>query len=600
MPDLLGAWSLSDQPVGRLLEAGAKSRMLDMLSGGEDSFESRRLWLVAGSVEREEAGIVARQGFVPEGGDEVDGHSVTARASDEALFLTRSLSGGERLYFTRVGNLLLFASSVRLLLAHPSVPRRIDPEVLDEVLLTGLPISGARTLHAEIAEVLPGCTLRVDDAVRAQRFVHPELLEPPVGSPGELGRRFREALTEAVARAAGPDRPVCVALSGGIDSSAIAAAAVDAFGADGVRAVTYEFGDPEHSTEREWATKVARHLGIERHHFFELSKADYLDAIPEHVFRSESLSHWPKAFMLLVAREVRALGHDRYLTGFGIGSHMAYLSELAPALERTPRLVTGHWRAARFDRRAWPFRFGRVHPAFEPPHPRIYALLARQLEHAGIVRDAKAFFPDNLWPLLSHRPDLSLLEPEVAALPLRERLLRAAFVHLVSCVDVTRSEKASRELGVLRISPAHFASCLPYAYLPITPRPRLYSAARALRPGKLLLQQGFRGAIPDEVLFRVKSWADAVASDGWLRDGRRRMLSVLPSFPFDMDRHGPGYPAVIQKWEASSLLATCLAFRLWERMFVEMPLRREAPTWMELWDEAHPSAREAPALRASA
>jgi hypothetical protein len=78
------------------------------------------------------------------------------------------------------------------------------------------------------------------------------------------------------------------------------------------------------------------------------------------------------------------------------------------------------------------------------------------------------------------------------------------------------------------------------------------------------------------------------------------MLSVLPSFPFDMDRHGPGYPGVVQKWEASSLLATCLAFRLWERMFVEMPPRREAPTWMELWEGAHPSAREAPALRASA
>lgn len=600
MSDLLGAWSLADRHVGRLLEAGAKSRMLDMLSGGEQSFESRRLWLVAGDIERAAGGGVASEGFAPDDGDGIDGHSVTVRAEDAVLHLSRSLSGGERLYFTRVGDLLLFASSVRLLLAHPSVPRRIDPEVLDEVLLTGLPISGARTLHEGIEEVLPGCTVRVDDAVHAQRFVRPELLEPPVGSPEELGRRFREALTEAVARAAGPHRPVCVALSGGIDSSAIAAAAVDAFGADGVQAVTYEFGDPEHSTEREWATKVARHLGIHRHHFFELSKAEYLDAIPEQVFRSESLSHWPKAFMLLVAREVRALGHDRYLTGFGIGSHMAYLSDLAPGLERAPRLVTGHWRAARFQRRAWPFHLGRMHPTLEPPHPRIYALLARHLEHAGIVRDARAFFPDELSPLLERRPDLAALEPEIAALPLRERLLRAAFVHLVSCVDVTRSEKASRELGVLRISPAHSAACLPFAYLPVQPRPRLYSAARALRPGKLLLQHGFRGAIPDEVLFRVKSWADAVASDGWLREGRRRMLSVLPSFPFDMDRHGPGYPQVVQKWEASSLLATCLAFRLWERMFVEMPPRQQAPTWMELWEEAHPSTREAPALRASA
>ena len=60
------------------------------------------------------------------------------------------------------------------------------------------------------------------------------------------------------------------------------------------------------------------------------------------------------------------------------------------------------------------------------------------------------------------------------------------------------------------------------------------------------------------------------------------MLSVLPTFPRDTDRYGPNYAEAIRYWEPRSILASSLALRLWERMFVELPVSSQPPTWSSL------------------
>ncbi len=512
-------------------------------------------------------------------------HSAAWSAPGRPLTLIRGLSGGERLYWARVGDTLLFGTSVRPLLRHPGVDGALRLDVVDDVLLTGVTLFGTGTLHQGIDEVPCGHLLQVGDQVTRPRWLGLEGLCSPAGSPEELGRVFRQRLTEAVVAGAGRERPVTVALSGGIDSSAVAAAAVEAFGADQVRAVTYAFDDPTHGTELGWATRVAEHLGIAKHHVFSLTEADYLAAIPEQVWRSESAVHWPKAYMVPVAREVRRLGASRYLTGFGIGSHLGGLQDLGWALERSPMpgALLAHWRRSRFTGSRLPERLARLHPALEPPHPRLYYPLVRLLEHRGLIPDAQRFFPAELGPLLGTAPDLAQLEPELAELPLGRALQVHALARGLSCIDVTRSESVSRQLGVLRVSPAHFRSVVPLAYFPITPSPRLWTAERALRPGKLLLRHAWRGVLPDDVLFRVKDWGDAVASDAWLRRGRARMLGVLPTFPADTERYGLGHAAAVTAWEPWSILATSLGLRLWERMFVELRGLDRVPDWAALW-----------------
>ncbi len=518
-------------------------------------------------------------------------HSAVQVDADGAVTLIRSLSGGERLYWAQLPEGVLFGTSVRPLLRHPGVDGGLCLDVVDDVLLTGVTLFGTQSLHTGVREVPCGHGLTLGPGPLRPHWLGLDGLRGAEGPPEVLGPQLREALIEAVVAGAGTARPVHVALSGGIDSSAVAAAAVEAFGADQVRALTYEFADETHGTELPWARRVAEHLGITDHHVFPLGTEDYLAAIPEQVWRSESLVHWPKAFMVLVAREVRRLGGERYLTGFGIGSHMGHLAELGRALSaaRAPGALLAHWPSARFTGARLPDHLARLHPALEAPHPRLYALLVRTLEARGLLRDAHRFFPEALHPLLARQPDVARQAPELLRDPLPLALQRHALARGLSCIDVTRSEGVSRQLGVLRVSPAHFRALVPACYFPVSPAPRLWSADRALRPGKLLLRRAFARDLPPQVLTREKDWADAVASDAWLSLGRACMLRVLPRFPRDTARWGLGHPRAITAWEPHSILATSLALRLWERMFVELPVGDEPPGWADLWRQSRRS-----------
>jgi hypothetical protein len=230
-------------------------------------------------------------------------------------------------------------------------------------------------------------------------------------------------------------------------------------------------------------------------------------------------------------------------------------------------------------------RLGALHPGLEPPHPRLFHLLVELLEARGVLGDRRALYPRELLPLLRERR-------ERWSGSIRDRLQAEAIAHLVSCIDVTRSEKASRELGVLRISPAHFESCLPYAYFPPWPTPWLWSAARRLRPGKLLLREAYAGVLPDSVLYRKKSWDDAVVSRAWRKRGRVFMLRALPHHPGDYEALGPGVAAAVEHYEPMSIQANALAFRLFLELFVHRAPAREPPTWAELWG-AEPEALRA-------
>ena len=564
--------------------------MLDCLSGSPPQTKHiryPRLWLHAARIQISDCALIAAEGFVAQDGLQCALKSLSSQKDPDVivpeghfsmaawvlgsprLTLFRSFSGGERLYVACTGSLVIFASTLRPILAYSHAHACVNMSVLDEALLTGLPVFGQETLCEGVDEVLPGHGLVLGDEVGRQWWYRREVLRSAVGEPDDLARTFRDRLTEAVAASGGRDRPVAVALSGGIDSSAIAAAAVEAFGADQVVCYSYEFDDVTHSVETHYAREVCQHLGITKHRVFPISFEDFQAAIPETIWRSESFVNWPKAFMLPVARYIRDCGHDRYLTGFGIGSHMSYMRELASVLSTLPFLRHGlrYWKSARFMTRLWPHSLNRIHPGLEPPHPRLYLMLIRLLHHAGLFEDVCSWFPEPVHPMLQRLRDLDTIEPSLGGLSLAEQFQLQAFSHLLSCIDVTRSDKVSREVGIYRVSPAHFASCIPYAYFPVEPAPAFWSRNRDLRPGKYLLRLAYEDRLPRSVLYRKKSWGDAVATPAWLREGRLRMLQVLHEFPDSFERFGPGYTNALLCWEPMSVLASGLSFSLWEKIF---------------------------------
>ena len=622
MSDLLGVWSLTGEAVSKRLSPAERAAMLAHLPGYPrelGNFEQGSAWLVAARKNLITTPLrgIAIEGFIAGGLDTMtskhsgerageafaekpEGHYVLACAEPRhrRLTLLRGLLGGERLYYVRIGDLVLFASSVRPLLAHSAVSAGLARSAMGETLLTGLTLSGRGTLFDGIQEVLPGHRLVFDGGHEEEHWHWNGLLEPLQDDPGRLARKFRVALGEALSSAVGqPDR-VAVALSGGIDSAAVTALAVEAFGADKVHAFTYEFDDPQHVSETPFAVEVCNKLGIRQHHVFRISLPAFLNAIPETVWRAEQIVHWPKAWMLPFSRYIRDAGFDRYLTGFGVGSHLTYLedfSRLVGWLPNPERTLKG-WKLARGRCGDLFTRMERLHAGFAVPNFRLQLVLLRQLTRFGLIRDIAGFYPEKMIPLA--RWAIQMMHPDEP--PGGESLMGAlrqeSFNRLVSCVDVTRWEKVTRELGVLRISPAHFASCIPFALLPTHPRPRRGSPERSLRPGKLLLRLAMRDVLPDSILYRRKSWADAIASERWQQAGVRWMRQSVGDTAGVFGIEDDTILKSLGYWERRAPQATITALQFWRRIFVERALETSPPAWQSLNHASSPRPRDTAAL----
>lgn len=145
----------------------------------------------------------------------------------EALLLARDRLGVCPLYTTRVGSTLLFASEIKALLHHPDVHPVPDLAALDSLLCLGALVDPATGFEG-IDSVPPGCGLWIT-AGGQRPFVYWDLdyptapEEPAVTDPRPWADALENALLGAIERRLDADVPVGVYLSGGLDSSLLAA-----------------------------------------------------------------------------------------------------------------------------------------------------------------------------------------------------------------------------------------------------------------------------------------------------------------------------------------------------------------------------------------
>lgn len=116
------------------------------------------------------------------------------------------------------------------------------------------------------------------------RYHHVPHVKIPYFEDRAVARQaLKTALTNAVKKRLLSDRPIGSLLSGGVDSSLIAAIAARELGREGKKLTTFSIGMPG-STDLEYAQKVADHIGS-IHHTILVSPEDFLAAIP-HVVRA--------------------------------------------------------------------------------------------------------------------------------------------------------------------------------------------------------------------------------------------------------------------------------------------------------------------------
>ena len=236
-------------------------------------------------------------------------------SSRRRLVLARDRMGEKPLYLHETQDGLVFASELRALLKSGLVPLDLDPVSVDQFLHCQY-VPEPRTIVRNVRKLDAAHWLTVDQSpwkLTERRYWSMEDAPPLDGNPAEVIRAELENVCRLVIRS---DVPVGVALSGGLDSSAIAVLAAKAKSGN-LHAFTVGYpGAPWHD-ERGNAKQLADHLGIP-FHGIELDTADMVRNFPELVcFRDDPVADISGYGYYAVARLAREHNVPVLLLGQG-------------------------------------------------------------------------------------------------------------------------------------------------------------------------------------------------------------------------------------------------------------------------------------------
>ncbi len=186
-------------------------------------------------------------------------------AKRRIVLFARDRAGEKPLFYRLADGELWFASELKALLTDPSLPRRIDPEALDCYLAMGF-VPGERCILDGFHKLQPAHAMEFNlDTGRLhiwRYWQEPDAPPEPSSNPIDhvaLLDELEGLLEDAVRRQLVADVPVGILLSGGVDSSLIAAMAARATH----QVKTFTIGFPGHRKldESEHARMIARHFG---------------------------------------------------------------------------------------------------------------------------------------------------------------------------------------------------------------------------------------------------------------------------------------------------------------------------------------------------
>ncbi len=217
---------------------------------------------------------------------------------DRTLSLVRDRFGEKPLYYGWVGRDFLFASELKAFRDHPAFDGRLDRSAL-RLFASRTYIPAPFSIFRRIFKLLPGCVLTVPAEAAAHPLDEPPTegrngrlridrywsyrdvvrngLADPITNEGDALVELDRALSRSVADQSVADVPVGMFLSGGIDSSTIAAIYQRASSRP-IRTFSIGFEDSRYD-EASFARRVAEQLGTV-HHEQIVTDRDALDVIP--------------------------------------------------------------------------------------------------------------------------------------------------------------------------------------------------------------------------------------------------------------------------------------------------------------------------------
>src|ERR1700727_505057 len=321
------------------------------------------------------------------------------------LFIARDRLGIKPLYYRFVGGTLLFGSEIKTILAYPGVKPQFNLGGLAEYLAFGY-LAGEASMYAGIRKLMPGHTLTVDEHGNLETSQYWELdVRVDEGSQSReyYVQRYREQLEECVASHLMSDVPLGVFLSGGLDSSAIAALTTK-IRKQPIETFSVGYGEEAYS-ELPYARTIAKHLKSE-HHEVHLSRDEFFQTLPRLIWHEDEPIVWPSSVALYFVARLPREHVTVVLTGEGsdetLGGYTRY-----PWTLLNSRMDTVYRRLTRPALRHMLRKGIQSFP--------LAAASKRKLEHTFLVRDGASwpsFYFDNFYSAFSAAEQDDLLTPE--------------------------------------------------------------------------------------------------------------------------------------------------------------------------------------------
>lgn len=242
-------------------------------------------------------------------------------ADERSLFIARDRLGIKPLYYYQSDRIFAFASEIKALLAHPEIQARVNTRKLGQQLTLKYTLD-EETLYTGIKKLLPGYWLRIENG-NTQQKQYWDLSYGPKNSYGsidEAATEFKAQFDDSVKARLMADVPLGVFLSGGIDSSVIAAS-MSKMTSEPIKAFSIAFAQKEYS-ELSYSSMVAKHVGADVREMV-LKPEDWFAAWPRMVYHEDEPIAHPSSIPLHFVSELAAKDVKVVLTGEGADELMA-------------------------------------------------------------------------------------------------------------------------------------------------------------------------------------------------------------------------------------------------------------------------------------
>ena len=479
------------------------------------------------------------------------------------LFAARDRLGIKPLYYQQTGGSFRFASELKALVAIPGGPREIDREALWHYLARGY-VSPPRTIYKDARSLPPGHVATWSAETRAleiRRYWDPVeayargRLAAATPSPDDASAELEAILRDAVTLRLRSDVPIGAFLSGGIDSSVVAALMASVAGTT-VKTFTIGFAERAYD-EAPHARQIATHLGTD-HHELRATDAQAMDFIPRLADHYDEpfadSSALPTYLISLLARQhvTVALSGDGGDELFGGYEHYKTIGQRLQIARRVPAMA-GQWLG----------KLGRARGGQR---------VDRALASLPLASEPERFFDyfASIWrPFELERLAPGVAEPSAASASRLNGADSDLAIFMMSDLQrylpddiLTKVDRASMAVSLEARVPLLDHRVVEFV-LSLADEVRVPAG----RP-KALLRSVLSRYVPDALVDRPKQ-GFAVPLDAWLRGPLRGLLTDYLASD-RLRREGLFDPAVVETWVNRFLAGEIGHARVWVLLVYQM------------------------------